>query len=103
MLTKYFIFNVLLNKSNDMRAILLIFLAMLVLSCKETKVQTVKTSMKDDVSILANDSLKGRKTGSEGERKAAAYIAKRFENIGLQPKGTDGFYQKFTFKASKNP
>lgn len=103
MLTKYFIFNVLLNKSNDMRAILLIFLAMLVLSCKETKVQTVKVSMKDDVSILANDSLKGRKTGSEGERKAAAYIAKRFENIGLQPKGTDAFYQKFTFKASKNP
>lgn len=86
-----------------MRTILLVFLAMLVFSCKETKKQTVSISMKDDVSVLANDSLKGRKTGSDGEKKAAAYIAKRFEDIGLQPKGTDGYYQKFTFKASKNP
>ncbi|HLU81489.1 MAG TPA: M20/M25/M40 family metallo-hydrolase, partial [Flavobacteriaceae bacterium] len=56
-----------------------------------------------DVSILAADSLNGRKTGSEGERKAAEYIAKRFADLKLQPKGTDGFFQKFTFKASKNP
>lgn len=86
-----------------MRTILMIFIAMLVFSCKETKVQTVKMSMKDDVSVLANDSLKGRKTGSEGERKAAAYIAERFKNMELQAKGTDGFFQKFTFKASENP
>ncbi|WP_026451390.1 M20/M25/M40 family metallo-hydrolase [Aequorivita capsosiphonis] len=86
-----------------MRAILLIFLAMLVLSCKETKVQVVSISMKDDVSVLANDSLKGRKTGSVYEKKAASYIAERFKSIGLQPKGTDGYFQKFTFKASKNP
>ncbi|HET8804540.1 MAG TPA: M20/M25/M40 family metallo-hydrolase [Aequorivita sp.] len=84
-----------------MRTILVLFLAMLVFSCKEAKVKSV--SMKEDVSILANDSLNGRKTGSEGERKAAQYIAKRFEELGLQPKGTDGFFQKFTFKASKNP
>ena len=86
-----------------MRAILMIFLAMLVFSCKEAKVQSVRISMKDDVSVLANDSLKGRKTGSIDEKKAAAYIAERFKNIGLQSKGTDGFFQKFTFKASKNP
>ncbi|MDN3725237.1 M20/M25/M40 family metallo-hydrolase [Aequorivita sp. SDUM287046] len=84
-----------------MRTILLLFLAMLVFSCKETKVETV--TMKEDVSVLANDSLKGRKTGSAGERKAADYIAKRFASIGLKPKGTDGFFQKFSFKASKNP
>jgi hypothetical protein len=84
-----------------MRAILVIFLAMLVFSCKETKVKSV--TMKEDVSVLANDSLKGRKTGSEDEKKAAEYIAKRFEDLGLQAKGTDGYFQKFTFKASKNP
>lgn len=84
-----------------MRAILVIFLAMLVFSCKETKMKSV--SMKTDVSILANDSLNGRKTGSEDEKKAAQYIAQRFEDLGLQPKGTDGYFQKFTFKASKNP
>ncbi len=84
-----------------MRAILLIFLAMLVFSCKETKLKSV--TMKEDVSVLANDSLNGRKTGSTGEKKAAEYIAKRFEDLGLQSKGTDGYFQKFTFKASKNP
>lgn len=84
-----------------MRAILVLFLAMLVFSCKETKVKTI--SMNEDVSVLANDSLNGRKTGSEGEKKAAKYIAKRFADLGLQPKGTDGYFQKFTFKANKNP
>ncbi|WP_410006244.1 M20/M25/M40 family metallo-hydrolase [Aequorivita nionensis] len=84
-----------------MRAILVIFLAMLVFSCKETKVKSV--TMKEDVSVLANDSLNGRKTGSTDEKKAAEYIAKRFEDLGLQAKGTDGYFQKFTFKASKNP
>ena len=86
-----------------MRAILMFFLAMLIFSCKETRVQFAGISMKDDVSVLANDSLKGRKTGSVEEKKAAYYIAERFKNIGLQPKGADGFFQKFTFKASKNP
>lgn len=84
-----------------MRVILVIFLAIVVFSCKETKMKSV--SMKQDVAVLANDSLNGRKTGSEGEKKAAEYIAKRFENLGLQPKGTDGFFQNFTYKASKNP
>ncbi len=84
-----------------MRAILVLFLAMLVFSCKETKMKSV--SMKEDVSVLANDSLKGRKTGSSDEKKAANYIAKRFTGLGLQPKGTDGYYQKFSFKVSKNP
>ncbi len=86
-----------------MRPILIMFLAMLILSCKQTKVQSVSISMKDDVSVLANDSLNGRKTGSDDEKKAASYISRRFKTIGLQPKGTDGFFQKFTFKASKNP
>jgi hypothetical protein len=84
-----------------MRTILVLFIAIVVFSCEETKVKTV--GMMEDVSILANDSLNGRKTGSAGEKMAAEYIAKRFENVGLQPKGTEGYFQKFTYKASKNP
>ncbi|QQX78195.1 MULTISPECIES: M20/M25/M40 family metallo-hydrolase [Aequorivita] len=84
-----------------MRIILMLFLAIMVFSCKETKVKSI--SMKEDVAILANDSLNGRKTGSEGEKKAAKYIAKRFEDLGLQAKGTNGYFQKFSYKASKNP
>lgn len=84
-----------------MRAIIVLFLAIVVFSCKEAKVKSV--TMKEDVSVLANDSLNGRKTGSADEKKAAEYIAKRFSDLGLQSKGTDGYFQKFTFKASKNP
>ncbi len=68
----------------------------MVFSCKETNVRK-SINMKDDVSILAADSLNGRKTGSEGERKAAEYIAKRFEELKLQPKGTDGFFSEIHF------
>ncbi|MEM0519252.1 M20/M25/M40 family metallo-hydrolase [Aequorivita flava] len=85
-----------------MRTILIVFLALLVFSCKQNT-SVKKVSMQEDVAILANDSLNGRKTGSEGEMKAAKYIANRFETLGLQPKGTERFYQKFTYKASKNP
>ena len=84
-----------------MRIILMLFLAIMVFSCKETNVKSI--SMKEDVAILANDSLNGRKTGSEGEKKAAKYIAKRFEDLGLQAKGTEGYFQKFSYRASKNP
>jgi Zn-dependent M28 family amino/carboxypeptidase len=45
------------------------------------------------VKFLADDSLEGRDTGSEGLRKAEAYAVEQFQKAGLQPAGTDGFYQ----------
>lgn len=59
--------------------------------------------IKKDVTYLASDKLKGRGTSTKGEKKAASYIAKEFEKAGLQPKGTDGYYQPFTFKVNTNP
>ncbi|GEQ85319.1 aminopeptidase [Patiriisocius marinistellae] len=60
--------------------------------------------MKEDVFALADDAFNGRETGTKGEVQAAAYIAKRFKQIGLQPKGVAGaFTQTFTFKPSANP
>lgn len=85
-----------------MRTILILFLVLLTFSCKQNP-SVKKVTMMEDVAVLANDSLSGRKTGSEGERKAAEYIAKRFADLNLEPKGTDGYFQKFTYKASKNP
>lgn len=60
-------------------------------------------SLKDDVTFLASDDLEGRKTGTEGEQKAAEYIVNRFTNIGLSPAGTDGFYQSYEVTPSQNP
>lgn len=45
------------------------------------------------VKFLADDSLEGRDTGSEGLKKAQAYAVEQFEKAGLQPAGSNGFYQ----------
>jgi len=50
------------------------------------------------VKFLADDSLEGRDTGSEGLKKAQAYAVEQFKKAGLEPAGTDGFYQPITFK-----
>src|SRR5271167_523388 len=47
----------------------------------------------DYVKVLAADDMEGRETGSEGLRKAQAYIVEQLKNAGLQPAGVNGFYQ----------
>ncbi|MEZ4859076.1 MAG: M28 family peptidase [Flavobacteriaceae bacterium] len=85
-----------------MRLILPLFLIVIFNSCKNSS--PVKSfSLEADVAFLASDSLMGRKTGTMGEIAAAKYIADRFKNIGLKPKGTEGYYQEFSFKPSTNP
>jgi hypothetical protein len=49
------------------------------------------------VQYLADDSLEGRLTGSEGYRKAAAYVVSQFEKNGIKPAGTDGYLQPVSF------
>lgn len=85
-----------------MRLILTLFLIVILVSCKDTP-QIKQVAFEEDVAILASDSLQGRKTGTEGEIAAANYIAERFEKMGLTPKGTEGFFQDFSFKPSTNP
>ncbi|NND64085.1 MAG: M28 family peptidase [Flavobacteriaceae bacterium] len=84
-----------------MRAILMVFVILILISCKEEKKSSV--SMKDDVVALADDNLLGRETGTEGELMAADYIANRFEAIGTLPKGTEAYFQDYRFKPSTNP
>ena len=45
------------------------------------------------VKVLAADNMEGRETGSEGLRRAAAYIVEQLKKDGLQPAGVNGFYQ----------
>ncbi len=61
------------------------------------------TSLQKDISFLAADDLGGRAIGTEGEQKAAEYLAEEFEKLGLQPKGTEGFFQSFTVSKPSNP
>jgi hypothetical protein len=38
-----------------------------------------ENQIKENVTFLASDQLEGRQTGTEGEKKAATYIAARFK------------------------
>ena len=49
------------------------------------------------IQFLADDNLEGRETGSEGLRKAEAYVVDQLTKAGLQPAGVDGFYQPVKF------
>jgi Peptidase family M28/PDZ domain len=49
----------------------------------------------DDIRYLSADALAGRMTGSPGADTAAAYLARRFQQVGLQP-AAGGWFQTFT-------
>lgn len=53
------------------------------------------------VSFLADDRMKGRETGSPEHREAAEYIARHFREAGLEPGGTNGYFQPVPFKSRK--
>ena len=49
------------------------------------------------VQVLADDNMEGRDTGSPGLRKAEAYVVDQLTKAGLQPAGSQGFYQPVRF------
>jgi Zn-dependent M28 family amino/carboxypeptidase len=49
------------------------------------------------VKVLADDNMEGRETGSEGLRRAEAYVVDQLTKAGLQPAGINGFYQRVKF------
>jgi hypothetical protein len=53
------------------------------------------------VAALADDSMRGRQTGSPEHRRAAEYVARAFERAGLVPAGTDGWFQPVRFRARR--
>ena len=53
------------------------------------------------VKVLAADNMEGRDTGSDGLRRAQAYVVEQLKKNGLQPAGTDGFYQPIKFQSRR--
>jgi hypothetical protein len=53
----------------------------------------------DDVKYLSDDRLTGRLTGTPGADSAAAYIARRFAQVGLEP-SAGGWFQEFAIAAT---
>jgi aminopeptidase YwaD len=54
-------------------------------------------NLKTHISTLASDEFGGREPGTKGEVLAYNYIIKQYKEIGLLPKGTDGYLQPFSF------
>jgi hypothetical protein len=59
-----------------------------------------EAALREHVGTLASEEMEGRRTGTDGERKAAGYLIAELEEMGAQPApGADGFRQAFTFSA----
>ncbi|WP_144607598.1 M20/M25/M40 family metallo-hydrolase [Algoriphagus algorifonticola] len=79
-------------------------IATVMLSCQSAPSDDkLLSNLKKDVSFLAADQLEGRAIGTEGEEQAAQYLADRFKQLGVEPKGTSGFFQEFTVSKPSNP
>ena len=57
--------------------------------------QAMVTNLQSHIGYLASDKLEGRRAGTAGEKLAGEYISQKFQELGLQPKGSDGFFQSF--------
>ncbi len=86
-----------------MRLYVFIIISLVIVSCSKPEITNPIDQLKADVALLASDSLEGREVGTIGEDKAAAYLASRLKNLGLEPKGTDGYLQAFYVNKSNNP
>jgi Zn-dependent M28 family amino/carboxypeptidase len=74
---------------------------LLLLSSAVLSAQAPAAKWWDHIAYLAADRMKGRETGSPEHREAAEYIAKHFKEAGLQPGGTDGYFQPVRFRARR--
>jgi hypothetical protein len=53
------------------------------------------------VKVLADDSMRGRLTGTEDYLRAAEYVVSQFKNDGLKPAGMNGYYQPVKFDVTR--
>ena len=58
--------------------------------------------LKSYLEVIASDEMEGRETGTDGQRKAAGFIASHFEKLGLPAIGDDdSYFQKIAFTSEK--
>ena len=80
------------------RALVVLFLSTVLVAQSSSRSKAISPNFDgqtwwDYVKVLAADNMEGRETGSEGLRKAAAFIVEQLKQDGLQPAGVNGFYQ----------
>ena len=61
---------------------------------KEMAKTITSKDLKKHLSILASDEYEGRETGTDGNKRAAEYLAQMFHSYGLKPVGSDKTYMQ---------
>ena len=94
-----------------MREFVCVAVVVLSMGCASVSAQSASPAGSDEakgkvwwahVQYLADDSMKGRLTGSEEYLKAAAYVVDKFKSYRLQPAGVDGgYYQPVKFDVQR--
>lgn len=51
--------------------------------------------LRTDVAVLTSDDMQGRRTDTEGNRRATAFVAKRFEHLDLTPAANGRYSMPF--------
>lgn len=59
------------------------------------------TKLSAHVQYLADDKLEGRRSGSKGEELAMQYIIGQYTEMGLEPKGNNGYIQEFPIEEGR--
>lgn len=67
---------------------------------QDKKQEKTIAQLKADIGYLASDGLEGRRTGTEGERKAAEYIERRYQQMRIAPY-RQTYYHPFKFTYGK--
>jgi hypothetical protein len=62
-----------------------------------------KDEVRTIVSVLAADSLEGRRTGTPGSARAARFLAERMQRYGLEPAGDSSYFQPVRYVAAQGP
>jgi len=67
----------------------------------DTVVRIRPAALRAHLEFLADDRLEGRESGTRGYDLAALYVASRYEEMGLVPAGSDGWYQKVPLQRAR--
>ncbi|MGH8193805.1 MAG: M28 family metallopeptidase [Woeseiaceae bacterium] len=60
-----------------------------------------RDNLEQHLQFLASDERKGRMTGTPEYDESASYVAQQFETLGLEPGGSDGWYQSVPLIANR--
>ncbi len=64
---------------------------------------TSPEEIRAQLSVLAADSLEGRRTATPGSARAARYIAERLRSYGIEPAGDSAYYQRVPMALVQRP